>query len=95
MRNEQRGLTRPDFIRIAAATAGVAIASGVGVRRYGFTLPVEFGHSRSRTRDISASGVFLKLETDRTFSAGASVSFTLLLEHFDEVMLNEVPYMRL
>jgi hypothetical protein len=50
-------------------------------RRYRLTLPVELRESRGQTRDISTSGAFLELDTDRTLSPGESVSFTLQSEN--------------
>jgi hypothetical protein len=52
-------------------------------RRYRLALPVEIGDSRGQTPDISTSGVFLELDTDRIFSPGELVSFTLQSEHAD------------
>jgi hypothetical protein len=50
-------------------------------RRYRLALPVEVGDCGSQTRNISTSGAFLELDTDRRFSLGEPVSFTLRLEH--------------
>jgi hypothetical protein len=52
-------------------------------QRFRLALPVELGDTTGQTRDISTSGVFLELDTDRTFSRGESVSFTLQSEHAD------------
>lgn len=42
-------------------------------------LPVELERGNGWTRDISASGVFF--ETDESFTPGAPIRFSLLLEH--------------
>ena len=52
-------------------------------RRYRITVPIERGDYRGQTRDISTSGVYLELDTNRAFSPGEPLSFTLLLEHAD------------
>ena len=44
-------------------------------------LPVELESGKGITRDFSGSGVFF--ETDRSFSPGQSIEFTLVLEHID------------
>jgi hypothetical protein len=52
-------------------------------RRYSVALPVEIAGGSAVTRDISASGVFF--EADRSFDAGAPLSFALVLDHADPV----------
>jgi hypothetical protein len=49
--------------------------------RYKGKLPVEFESGKGFTRDFSASGIFF--ETDRSFSLGQPIEFTLFLEHID------------
>jgi hypothetical protein len=44
-------------------------------------LPVELESGKGITRDFSGSGVFF--ETDRSFSPGQPIEFTLVLEHID------------
>jgi hypothetical protein len=44
-------------------------------------LPVELESGKGVTRDFSGSGVFF--ETDRSFSPGQFIEFTLVLEHID------------
>ena len=50
-------------------------------QRLAVVLPVELWNGNGVTRDVSASGVFF--ETGLTFSAGAGIVFSLLLEHAD------------
>ena len=49
--------------------------------RYKVKVPVEFESGKGFTQDCSASGIFF--ETDRCFSPGQSIEFTLFLEHID------------
>jgi len=49
--------------------------------RYRGKLAVELESGRGITRDFSVSGVFF--ETDRSFSPGQPIEFTLALEHID------------
>jgi len=44
-------------------------------------LPVELESGKGITRDFSGSGVFF--ETNRSFSPGQPIEFTLVLEHID------------
>jgi hypothetical protein len=44
-------------------------------------LPVELESGKGITRDFSGSGIFF--ETDRSFSPGQPIEFTLILEHID------------
>jgi hypothetical protein len=44
-------------------------------------LPVELESGKGVTRDFSGSGVFF--ETDRSFSPGQLIEFSLVLEHID------------
>ena len=44
-------------------------------------LPVELESGKGVTRDFSGSGVFF--ETDRSFTPGQPIEFTLVLEHID------------
>ena len=50
-------------------------------RRYRIVIPVELEHRKGFTRDISASGIFF--ETELTHPLGATLSFSLVLEHAD------------
>ncbi len=45
--------------------------------RYPLELPIKMEGAEGRTRDFSASGVFF--ETDRSFTPGALVEFSLVL----------------
>jgi hypothetical protein len=49
--------------------------------RYKVKVPVEFESGKGFTQDCSASGIFF--ETERSFSPGQSIEFTLFLEHID------------
>jgi hypothetical protein len=44
-------------------------------------LPVELETGQGVTRNFSSSGIFF--ETDRSFSTGQIIDFTLILEHVD------------
>ena len=44
-------------------------------------LPVELESGKGVTRDFSGSGVFF--ETEKSFSLGQSIEFTIVLEHID------------
>ena len=44
-------------------------------------LPVELESGKGITRDFSGSGVFF--ETDRSFSPGQPIEFSIVLEHID------------
>jgi len=44
-------------------------------------VPMELESGKGITRDFSVSGVFF--ETDRSFSPGQPIEFTLTLEHID------------
>lgn len=44
-------------------------------------LPVELEGGKGITRDFSSSGIFF--ETDRSFSPGQPIEFTIMLEHAD------------
>ena len=44
-------------------------------------LPVQLESGKGITRDFSGSGVFF--ETDRSFSPGQPIEFTLVMEHID------------
>ena len=49
--------------------------------RFRSELTVELESGKGITRDFSCSGIFF--ETDRPFSPGQSIEFTLVLEHID------------
>lgn len=49
--------------------------------RYKVKLPVEFETGKGFTQDCSASGIYFK--TDRSFTRGQPLEFTLFLEHID------------
>ncbi|MEN6488784.1 MAG: PilZ domain-containing protein [Smithella sp.] len=49
--------------------------------RYKVKVPVEFDSGRGYTQNCSASGVFFV--TDRHFSPGQLIEYTLFLEHID------------
>jgi hypothetical protein len=49
--------------------------------RYKVKVPVEFDSGRGYTQNCSASGVFFI--TDRPFSPGQLIEYTLFLEHID------------
>jgi hypothetical protein len=49
--------------------------------RHAGKLPVELESGKGITRDFSGSGIFF--ETDRSFSPGQAIEFTLVLEHID------------
>lgn len=49
--------------------------------RYKVKVPVEFESGRGVTQNCSASGVYFI--TDRSFSLGQSIDYTLFLEHID------------
>jgi hypothetical protein len=49
--------------------------------RYSGMLPVELESGKGITRDFSVSGIFFK--TDRSFSLGQPIEFTLVLEYID------------
>jgi hypothetical protein len=51
------------------------------VPRYKAEVPVEFESGKGVTRDLCASGIYF--ETDRSFSPGQTLEFTLFLEHID------------
>lgn len=51
--------------------------------RHSGNLPVELESGEGVTRDFSGSGVFF--ETDRSFSPGQPIEFTMVLEHIDPV----------
>jgi len=44
-------------------------------------LPVELGSGKGVTRDFSSSGIYF--ETDRSFSPGQAIEFTIVLRHID------------
>jgi hypothetical protein len=44
-------------------------------------LPVELESGKGLTRDFSGSGIFF--ETEKSFSLGQSIEFTLVLEYID------------
>ena len=44
-------------------------------------LPVKFESGKGITRDFSGSGIFF--ETDRAFSPGQPIEFSIVLEHID------------
>jgi hypothetical protein len=50
-------------------------------KRHQGKLPVHLESGNGITRDFSVSGVFF--ETDRSFSPGQKIEFTLVLEHID------------
>ena len=52
-------------------------------QRLAVALPVELQNGHGVTRDVSASGVFF--ETTLSFSPGAAIRVSLLLEHADPV----------
>jgi hypothetical protein len=49
--------------------------------RHAGELPVEFGSGRGLTRDYSSSGIFF--ETDKTFSPGQTIEFSIVLSGID------------
>ena len=49
--------------------------------RYRGALPVELESGKGITRDFNGSGIFF--ETDRRFSPGQPIEFTIVLEHVD------------
>ena len=49
--------------------------------RYRGKLPVELESGEGITRDFNGSGIFF--ETDRSFSPGQPIEFTLVLEYID------------
>lgn len=49
--------------------------------RHRGALPVEIKGSKGVTRDFSDSGIFF--ETDKSFTAGQTIEFTIVLEHVD------------
>ena len=52
-----------------------------GSPRYEVALPVEVGCEKCTSRDVSTSGIFF--ETDKSFSPGQPIEFTIVLEHVD------------
>lgn len=50
--------------------------------RYKVRVPVVFESGEGFTRDCSVSGIYF--ETDRSFSIGQSIEFTLLLEYVND-----------
>jgi len=50
------------------------------IRRKG-KFPVMFENSKGLTRDFSSSGIFF--ETDKSFSPGQAIDFTIVLEYVD------------
>ena len=52
-----------------------------GAARVAVALPVELENGKGVTRDVSASGVFLRMDTG--VSLGAAISLSLRLEHAD------------
>jgi ATP-dependent helicase/DNAse subunit B len=52
-------------------------------RRYRVALPATLEHGTGQTRDISTSGLFV--ETDQSFSAGASISLSLMFDGGDRM----------
>lgn len=50
--------------------------------RYKIRVPVEFESGDGLTRDCSALGIFI--ETDRSFSLGQLIEFTLILRYVDK-----------
>lgn len=49
--------------------------------RHSGKLPVELESGKGLTRDFSGSGIFF--ETEKSFSLGQPIKFTIVLEHID------------
>ena len=56
--------------------------------RHQMALPVEVGCEKYTSRDVSSSGIFF--ETDKSFSPGQPIEFTIVLEHIDPARLVRV-----
>jgi hypothetical protein len=50
-------------------------------QRYKVKMPVDFESGKGITRDFSASGIFF--ETDKSFSVGQNIEFSILMDHID------------
>jgi hypothetical protein len=77
-------LCSSDLNAISNSNAGGEIVKKPEQRResrYHGRLPVRLESGEATTRDFSGSGVFF--ETDRSFSPGQQIEFTIVLEHID------------
>ena len=64
-----------------AGEATVKNSENRQVPRHQGKLPVNLNGGKGITRDFSSSGIFF--ETDRSFSPGQPIEFTIMLEHAD------------
>jgi hypothetical protein len=69
------------IVQIKAGELMVMESEKRRVPRHLGALPVELEGGKSLTRDFSTSGIFF--ETDRSFSPGQPIEFTIVLEYAD------------